>query len=635
MAESLYKVKTLNLSPFKRRQWAEVLRRLHVADLREGIEVDEIACFPSFKSRLESLERRHSDDPARANRAFTQEIFRTLHEMTRAGVLESGIYFSAWVRHKTVGRSMDRLEQIDNAQGKLLHLLRDQCPNIGAGDEMEFSIPQLQEQLRAQDLKIVNDSVLTLLKGWARRVVGRQAPVTPLSRGRRRLGMRLDVSWNNLEEQLKLRDEVGRVVLEVLANKADQQNLVGERLIRFSLEDLHRAVEGRLRLAQQIGHEFNAIEKTLLFLDENHVIRLEKGLSVFRQAMTIHMHEEAKGRRYSENDYDPLREHYEQKMIQIHAIGRYAEESQESREGWARGYVYNYFRMSGRDFNRRYFPGEFKSLKQPTSKEKYAEIVESLGNQAQERIVKSPKDRNLLVLAGPGSGKTRVVAHRAAYLLMVERIRPERLLVICFNRSAMQELRVRLRALVGDLARQVAVHTYHSLALRVTERSIAERIKTAGDNQIDFDEILKEANRRLAGKEQIVGAEPDELRDRLLSGFEYVLVDEYQDIDSHQYEMITHIARRARQEDDEDRRATILAVGDDDQNIYAFRYANIHYLRQFEKEFKAERHYLTENYRSTLNIINASNALIQHNQERMKRNHPIRPPGRIMGGSDP
>ena len=623
LEESLHKVKTLNLSPFKRRQWAEVLRRLHVADLREGIEVDEIACFPSFRSRLASLEHRHSDDPSRANRAFTQEIFRTLHEMTRAGVLESGIYFSAWVRHKTVGRSIDRLEQIANAQGKLLHLLRDQCPDIGAGDEMKFSIPQLQEQLRAHGLKIVNDSVLTLLKGWARRVVGRQAPVTLRSQGRRRLGMRLEVSWDDLGDQLKLRDKVGRVVLEVLANKADQQNLVGERLIRFSLEDLHRAVEGRLGLAQQICDEFNAIEKTLLFLDEIHVIRLEKGLSVFRQAMTIHMHEEAKGKRYSENDYDPLREHYEQKMIQIHAIGRYAEESKESLEG-ARGYVDNYFRMSGRDFNRRYFPGELKSLKRPTSKEKYAEIVESLGNQAQERIVKSPKDRNLLVLAGPGSGKTHVVVHRAAFLLMVERIRPERLLVICFNRSAMHELRVRLRALVGNLARQVAVHTYHSLALRVTERSIAERIKAAGDNQIDFDEIIKEANRRLAGEEQIVGAEPDDLRDHLLSGFEYVLVDEYQDIDADQYEMITHIARRAGQEDDEDRRATILAVGDDDQNIYGWRHANVRYLQQFEKEFKAERHYLVENYRSTRRIINAANVLIGNNKDRMKVEHPIR-----------
>ncbi len=624
LEEALGKLEKLELPYYRRRQWEQVLRRLHLADLREGIEVDEIALLPSFRRRFEALKDKHPDDPALANRTFTREIFRTLHDMTRAGVLESGIYFSAWLHHKRGRTSPNRLEEITKAQRTLLDLLREQWPSIDSGDEVEVSIPQLQEQLRARDLKMVNDSILTLLKGWTRRVVGRQAPVTPRSRGRRRLGIRLEVSWDELAEQLRLRNEVGRVVLEVLKNTADQLNLIGERLVRFSLEDLHRAVEERLGLSQSLGDVFIAIEKTLLFLDENHVIRLERGLSVFRQAMTIRLHEEAKRRRYSERDYRPLRKHYQERMIQIHAIGRYAEESQKSLEGWARRYVDNYFRMSGREFNRRYFPGELKALKRPTSKENYEEIVESLGNRAQEQIVTAPKDRNLLVLAGPGSGKTRVVVHRAAYLLIVERIRPERLLVICFNRSAMHELRVKLRELVGDPARRVAVHTYHSLALRLTERSLAERARTADDSRIDFDEIIREANRRLAGEEQLIGTEPDQLRDRLLAGFEYVLVDEYQDIDNDQYEMITHIARRAGQDKDEDRRATILAVGDDDQSIYAWRRANVRYIKQFEEEFKAQRHYLVENYRSTRHIIDASNELIRHNRDRIKLRDSIR-----------
>ena len=78
------------------------------------------------------------------------------------------------------------------------------------------------------------------------------------------------------------------------------------------------------------------------------------------------------------------------------------------------------------------------------SPQSYAEIVENLRNDTQEAIVTAPKERNLLVLAGPGSGKTRVVVHRCAWLLRVARIRPDRVLVICFNRSAMHELRLRL-----------------------------------------------------------------------------------------------------------------------------------------------------------------------------------------------
>ena len=623
LEESLEKLETLDLSFSKKKKWEQVLRRLHLADLREGIEVDEIACFPSFQTQFKYFTRRHPNNPARANRAFTREIFRTLHKMTHAGVLESGIYFSAWIHHKRGHTSPNRLKQIAKAQEALLGFLQEQASETGPGDEVEVSIPQLQEQLRARNLTMVNDGILLLLKGWTRRVVDQQAPVTLQSRGRRRLGMRLEVSWDELGEQLRLRNEVGRVVLGVLGNTADQHNLVGERLVRFSLEELHRAVEERLGRSQDLGDVFVAIEKALLFLDENHVIRLEKGLSVFRQAMTLRMQEEAKGRRYSEQDYKPLWDHYQQKMIQIHAIGRYAEESQTSLGGQARRYVGDYFRLSGLAFNRRYFPGEIEALKRPTSKENYEEIVESLGNEAQQRIITAPKDRNLLVLAGPGSGKTRVVVHRAAYLLMVERIRPERLLVICFNRSAMHELRVRLRELVGDSARRVAVHTYHSLALRLTERSVAARVKAADDKGIDFDEIIREANRRLAGQEEIIGAGPDELRDRLLAGFEYVLVDEYQDIDADQYQMITQIARRAGQEADEDRRATILAVGDDDQNIYGWRRANVRYLRQFENDFGAERHHLVENYRSTRHIIETTNHLIRYNRDRMKLDHPI------------
>ena len=151
---------------------------------------------------------------------------------------------------------------------------------------------------------------------------------------------------------------------------------------------------------------------------------------------------------------------------------------------------------------------------------------------------------------------------------------------------------------------------------------MAARATAAGEEQVDFDGIVDEANRRLRGEEEIVGAAPDELRDRLLAGFEYVLVDEYQDIDGAQYELITHIARRSG-EDGEDR-ATILAVGDDDQTIYEWRRANVEFLHRFEEEYGAERHYLAENYRSTRNIVEAAEALILHNRDRMKTGHPIR-----------
>ncbi len=619
------KMAGLNLSASMRRRWMQVLQLLQTVDLRDGIDLERLAALPSFRSLFDSLESRFGGDAARMNREATRQIFRTLYAMSRAGLLESGTYFSAWLRHKTTGRSPERLNDIHAAQTKLLGLLREEAHDLGAGDEIEISVPRLQERLRARKVNLINDSLLKLLAGWARGGLGRQTPVTLRSEGRPGIRLGLQAGWDELGEQLELRTEVGRVILETLGARADEQELVGERLILFSLEDLGRALDGRIGLVQRLADPFRAIEKTLLFLDEHQVIRLQHGMAIFRQAMTLRMHEEAKGRRYSAKHYRDLHSHYEGRVFQIHAIGRYVAEAQEGLEGRARRYVDDYFQMSSAPFKRRYFGNDGDALARATSQESYAEIVESLGNDAQERIVTAKKDRNLMVLAGPGSGKTRVVVHRCAYLLRVERVRPERILVICFNRSAMHELRRRLRLLVGDLARQVAVHTYHSLALRLTERSVVAARLEAGDSApIDFDAIIEDVNRLLRGDDQQVGVAPDELRDRLLAGFEYVLVDEYQDIDTKQYEMITHIARRAGSEEDEDRFAAILAAGDDDQSIYEWRGASVAFLRRFEREFGAERHYLVENHRSSKHIIGVANGLIGRNRERMKPDHPIR-----------
>ena len=196
--------------------------------------------------------------------------------------------------------------------------------------------------------------------------------------------------------------------------------------------------------------------------------------------------------------------------------------------------------------------------------------------------------------------------------------------MICFNRAAAHELRTRLRDLAGETARGVAVYTYHSLALRLVGRSLASE-RSSGltpDEDVDFGEVIRDANRMLAGDSAFVGHDTDTLRDQLLAGYEYVLVDEYQDIDQDQYTLLTHIARRAGV--DHDTHAAILAVGDDDQSIYEWRGANTELIHRFRNTFDAEQHHLVENYRSTRNIITVANRLIAHNADRVKKEHPIR-----------
>ena len=115
--------------------------------------------------------------------------------------------------------------------------------------------------------------------------------------------------------------------------------------------------------------------------------------------------------------------------------------------------------------------------------------------------------------------------------------------------------------------------------------------------------------------------EADEQRERLLDGFRWILVDEYQDVDDEQYQLISALAGWTLTGGE--RKLTLFAVGDDDQNIYAYAGASVKYLRRFEEDYKANTVYLTQNYRSTGHIIAAANAWIASAHERMKSEHPI------------
>ena len=152
--------------------------------------------------------------------------------------------------------------------------------------------------------------------------------------------------------------------------------------------------------------------------------------------------------------------------------------------------------------------------------------------------------------------------------------------------------------------------------------------------------MLRQAVKLLRG-EGLEPEEADEQRERLLRGFRWILVDEYQDIGAEQYELISALAGRTLE--DEDRKLTLFAVGDDDQNIYAFSGASVAFIRRFEADYGPTPSYLTDNYRSTGNIITAANELIKPAGQRLKTEHPIRidrarrknPPGGDWNSLDP
>ena len=304
------------------------------------------------------------------------------------------------------------------------------------------------------------------------------------------------------------------------------------------------------------------------------------------------------------------------------------------------------------------------------------EIFEGL-NKEQEKAVKKI-DGPLLILAGAGSGKTRVLTCRAAYMVKECNISPWNILAITFTNKAASEMRTRIDNMVGFGSESIWVSTFHSMCVRILRRYID---KIGFDNSFsiyDTDDqktVMKDVCKRLnidtkqlserfflgqishfkdelqtvseiAAKAQydfeledvarVYKAYQEALRSNnaldfddllfktvelfkacpeVLAGyqerFKYIMVDEYQDTNTAQFELVRLLADRYR---------NICVVGDDDQSIYKFRGANIRNILDFEKVYpEAAVVKLEQNYRSTQRILDAANAVIRNNIGRKEK----------------
>ena len=408
-------------------------------------------------------------------------------------------------------------------------------------------------------------------------------------------------------------------------------------LAETTLGKLLQAIKSDLLLKSNVRKPDKLLDRALLWLHEQEVIRLNKGLAVFRPAMTIHLgHQERRG--FSKADFESLALHYQGQVLQIHVMVEFAERGLAAMSEALR-LAMDYFTLKEDEFLTRWLPGRDKELGRETTPESWRAIVESLKNPVQQRIVADDREQtNVLVLAGPGSGKTRVLVHRIAYLIRARRENARGILALAYNRHAAVDIRRRLKELIGDDARGVTVLTCRALAMRLAGASFTGRAERPGDEM--FREVLREAIELLRGK-GLPPEEADERRERLLAGFRWILVDEYQDIGPEQYELIAALAGRTLEDDTS--KLTVFAVGDDDQNIYAFNGASVEFIRRFEMDYGPKPTYLIANYRSTGHIVAAANAIIEPALKRMKAGYAIRierarakdPPGGMWGELDP
>lgn len=293
----------------------------------------------------------------------------------------------------------------------------------------------------------------------------------------------------------------------------------------------------------------------------------------------------------------------------------------------------------------------------------------------QQRLAVTTTEGPLLVLAGAGSGKTRVLTHRIAYLIEEEGVAPYRILALTFTNKAAKEMRERVNALVDRDAASIWVFTFHGFCVRILQAEIdrlgykrAFIIYDEQDQQSLIGHVIKDLNlndkvftkrmlsnifsnaknhsltpERFLAEEgqpkQVLDAfalyqkrmreanaldfddlllktielfeKHPDVLDKYRDRFHYILVDEYQDTNLAQYHIVNMLAKKHR---------NLCVVGDDDQSIYAWRGADIRNILEFEKDFagcKVIR--LEQNYRSTEKILNAANEVIQNNTGRKEK----------------
>ena len=622
LAEAGQKLAKRRLPADYRASLLAIAKALIEADRDDGISTDELVGVSGLTA---------------------ERVRHAMYNLEDLGIANNDTALTAFVHVGVRRPSRQRLEEAMALEEALIQALQEAAPDMQIDEASTLHLRVVTQKLKdGGHAQALPESVRRLLRSISRD--GRddgdgKGSIGLRGQDRETVRVTLQRSWKALAETALRRRTAARRLLDHLLGRLPTGVRGTDLLAETTLGQLMEALKSDLELrAKEPDAEKQAklLDRALLWLHEQEVVRLNKGLAVFRPAMTIHLAQEKRG--FFNADFTPLQLHYDDQVLQVHVMAEYAQRGL-SAMAEALRLAMDYFGLRQQDFLRRWLPNKDDDLRHPTTPDSWRSIVESLRNPVQQRIVADDREQaNVLVLAGPGSGKTRVLVHRIAYLLRVRRANPKSILALAYNRHAKVEIHRRLTELVGDDARGVLVYTCHGLAMRLVGASFRDRTESVGDAA--FREVMQEAVALLRGK-GLPPEEVDEQRDRLLAGFRWILVDEYQDIGPDQYELISALAGRTL--DNEDDKLSLFAVGDDDQNIYAFAGASVRFIRRFEEDYQAKPVFLTENYRSTAHIVAAANAAIEPAIQRMKSDHPIRvdnlrreaPPGGDWQALDP
>lgn len=513
------------------------------------------------------------------------EVVSAVERMRQEGILADTKDVSAYL-HDT-GESENRSRLLLRRFTRLERYILDHITD----DALRISCKQLNDDAQKNGITTATEKdIRTLLyfltvKGYTRKKedaahnieLTRQADMlSTIKRFEKRLNIcTFAVEWlyrqaqnTTLEESKK--NGVQFSVVELLNDLKAQGQTFFESLDDLQLED---------------------VEESLLYLSKIGALKLEGGFLVLYNAMNIRRLKDNK-LRYKQEDYRMLNEFYRQKIQQVHIVGEYANLMVRDYDA-ALQYVHDYFQMDYKAFVQKYFKGErVEQIERNITSKKYEQLFNQLSKK-QMQIISDKESRVIVVAAGPGSGKTRVLVHKLASLLLLEDVKHEQLLMLTFSRAAATEFKQRLMGLIGNAAHFVEIKTFHSYAFDLLGRI---------GNLEDAKDVVERAARMISEGE----VEPNRI------GKTVLVVDEAQDMSSEEFALV-----RALMSVNEEMR--VIAVGDDDQNIYEFRGSDSNYMRQLLADDKSTFVEMTENYRSTQHVVAFANAFVKGIHNRMKQ----------------
>ena len=503
-------------------------------------------------------------------------VIRNINLMRQEGLLADSRDMQAWISKSTSQRNLDII----------LKLERFLLQRFGE-EAQRMNYKELNEEAQKSGLTYSNIKRLRMLlhflslKGYIYKQEGYRDSV----------GIRLQASQEVTMARFERRMEICRFIIDTLNVSRDPTKDM--TLVDFSVVELLKqfiASRQETMFAEKEKPEIADIEEALLYLTKTELMKIEGGFFVIYNTMQIGRIADRRAR-YGKEQYRLLDEFYKQRIRQIHIVGEYANLMVRDYNA-ALCFVNDYFTMDFRKFINHYFKDERRAqIDLNITPAKYDKLFGELSNRQCE-IIDDNQSKYIVVAAGPGSGKTRMLVHKLASLLLLEDVKHEQLLMLTFSRAAATEFKKRLIDLVGNVAHYVEIKTFHSYSFDLIGK------------QGSLDEA-KDVVRHAAEMIEKGEVEPSKIAKSVL------VIDEAQDMGQDDFRLVQALMRQNEE-------MRVIAVGDDDQNIYAFRGSDSRYMQSLVSQEGAKLYEMTDNYRSAKAIVNCANRFVQRIPNRMK-----------------